>query len=143
MAAIFSGFIIGYALSLLFTALAALALVDMRRRSPFLERAISPNINAIMLSVPLSMLSFLVWTAFGMMMGLFYHGLESAAPTGGIGSPNAVFTIAIVIVGALTLGAIYYAFEKLPSWQVTGFIALTVAGFGWLMPYLSQTAKFD
>jgi hypothetical protein len=143
MAEVFSGFVIGYALSLLFTALAAISIIDMRQRSPFLQRAIAPNINFIMLTVPVSMLAFLVWTAFGMMMGLFYKGAEAAAPTGGVGSPNAAFTVAVVALGAITLGSIHYAFERRPPWRVIGFVVATVALFGWAMPYLSQTAKFD
>ncbi|HZP26999.1 MAG TPA: hypothetical protein VFB90_08140, partial [Dehalococcoidia bacterium] len=138
MAEIFSGFVIGYALSLLFTALAAISIIDMRQRSPFLQRAIAPNINFIMLTVPVSMLAFLVWTAFGMMMGLFYKAAEAAAPAGSLGSPNGAFTIAVVILGAVTLGVIYYAFERRPAWRVIAFVTVTVALFGWAMPYLSR-----
>ncbi len=143
MSEIFSGFLIGYGLSLLFTALASIMLLEARLRSPFLSRAIAPNVNVFMLSVPISMLSFLGWTALGMVLGLLYRGAEDSMPAGAIGSPNGAFTGGMVAGSFALLGLLYYLYQRLPPWRVTGFILLAMVLFGWAMPYMARAAKFD
>ena len=58
MAEAFAGFVVGYAFSLLFTGVAAVMVIDARSRVPFLSRAIAPNISAVQLAVPISLMAF-------------------------------------------------------------------------------------
>ncbi|HXG36736.1 MAG TPA: hypothetical protein VNL15_07190 [Dehalococcoidia bacterium] len=142
MAEVFSGFVIGYGLSLAFSWLAAVMLLEARARSPYLGRAISANINVFMLSIPISILAFLFWTALGMIMGLLYRGAEANIPAGGLGSPNLVFTMSVAVSGLTILAVAWYAWQRFPPWRVTAFVVLSAALFGWAMPYMSRAA-FD
>lgn len=137
MAEVLAGWIVGYAFSLVFTAFAAVMLVDARGRVPFLTKAIAPNLNAVMLAVPVSIGAFLGWTLVGMVLGLLYRGALDHLPGGGLGSPNWPYTLGVLLVGAAVLAVVAYAWRRL-DWPVLTMTATFVALFGWAMPYLAQ-----
>jgi len=137
MAEVFAGFVCGYALALLFTPLAALTIINARSRVPFLAKAIAPNISVVALTVPISLLAFLIWTAIGMVLGLLYRGAEQNIPQGGLGSPNVLYTALVFSFGTSALMIIALGLRRLP-WQVLVMGMAFVGGFGWAMPYLAR-----
>jgi hypothetical protein len=88
VAEVFSGFVVGYAFSLLFAGVAAVMLIEARGRVPYLAKAIAPNIGAVQLAVPISILAFLAWTLVGssasrtVPLGSTWRAAVWAAPTG-------------------------------------------------------------
>ena len=140
MEEVFAGFVTGYGMALIFTGLVALMLVEARSRVPFLAKAIAPNISAIALTVPISLVAFLLWTAIGMFLGLLYRYTLEEAPGGGLGSPNLLYTVLIISFGGLTLTAVVAAFRRLP-WQVAVMGLSFIALFGWVLPRLAQAAE--
>ena len=140
MEEVFAGFVTGYGMALIFTGLVALMLVEARSRVPFLAKAIAPNISAIALTVPISLIAFLLWTAIGMFLGLLYRYTLEEAPGGGLGSPNLLYTVLIISFGGLTLTAVVAAFRRLP-WQVAAMGLSFIALFGWVLPRLAQAAE--
>ena len=137
MAEVFAGFVCGYAVALVFTPLVALMIVDARSRIPYLAKAIAPNISAVALTVPISLVGFLIWTAIGMVLGLLYRGAEQNVPEGGLGSPNVLYTALVLSFGVSALMLIALALRRLP-WQVAVMGVAFVGGFGWAMPYLAR-----
>jgi hypothetical protein len=133
----FSGFITGYAMSLVFTAFAAVMVVKARSQVPALAKAIAPNLSAVMLAVPISLLAFLIWTMVGLILGLLYRGALDHLPGAGLGSPNWPFTLGVVLLTAGVLAIILYAWRRLP-WQVLAMAAVFLGLFGWAMPYLAK-----
>jgi hypothetical protein len=137
---VLAGFIIGYAYSLLFTAFVSVMLLDARSRVPQLAKAIAPNINAVMLAVPVSIGAFLGWTLVGLLLGALYTGALDERPGGGLGSPNWPFTLGVLLAGFGFLTVVLYAWRRLP-WQILLLTAAFVGAFGWAMPYLAQAAE--
>jgi hypothetical protein len=137
MAEVFAGFVCGYAVALVFTPLVALMIVNARSRIPYLAKAIAPNISAVALTVPISLVGFLIWTAIGMVLGLLYRGAEQNVPEGGLGSPNVLYTALVLSFGVSALLLIALALRRLP-WQVAVMGVAFVGGFGWAMPYLAR-----
>jgi hypothetical protein len=137
MAEVFAGFVCGYAVALVFTPLVALMIVNARSRIPYLAKAIAPNISAVALTVPISLVGFLIWTAIGMVLGLLYRGAEQNVPEGGLGSPNVLYTALVLSFGVSALMLIALALRRLP-WQVAVMGVAFVGGFGWAMPYLAR-----
>ena len=137
MAEVFAGFVCGYAVALVFTPLVALMIVNARSRIPYLAKAIAPNISAVALTVPVSLVGFLIWTAIGMVLGLLYRGAEQNIPEGGLGSPNLLYTALVLSFGGSVLMLIALALRRLP-WQVAVMGVAFVGGFGWAMPYLAR-----
>ena len=140
MEEVFAGFVSGYIMGLIFTGLAALMIVQARSRIPYLAKAIAPNISAVALTVPISLIAFLVWTAIGMLVGLLYRYTLEEAPGGGLGSPNLLYTLLIISFAGLSLTAVVAAFRRLP-WQLAVMGLSFVALFGWILPRLAQAAE--
>jgi hypothetical protein len=136
----FAGFVTGYIMALIFTGLVALMLVQARNRLPYLAKAIAPNVSAVALTVPISLIAFLLWTAIGMLLGLLYRYTLEEAPGGGLGSPNILYTLLIISFAGLTLTAVVAAFRRLP-WQVAAIGLSFIALFGWVLPCLAQAAE--
>ena len=137
MTEVLAGWIVGYAFSLIFTAFAAVMLIDARSSVPFLARAIAPNLNAVMLAVPVSLGAFLGWTLVGMLLGLLYRAALDHLPGAGLGSPSWPYTLGVLLTGAAFLTVVAYAWRRL-RWQVLAMTAAFVALFGWAMPYLAK-----
>jgi hypothetical protein len=138
MAEVFSGFVMGYAMSLVFTALAAVMVVRARSRLPSLAKAIAPNLSVVMLAVPISILAFLLWTMIGLILGLLYRGALDHLSGAGLGSPNWPFTLGVILFTLAFLAVILYAWRRLP-WQVLVMAVMFLGLFGWAMPYLAET----
>ena len=137
MAEVFAGFVCGYAVALVFTPLVALMVVRARSRIPYLAKAIAPNISAVALTVPISLVGFLIWTAVGMVLGLLYRGAEQNAPDGGLGSPNLLYTALVLAFGGSALVLVALGLRRLP-WPVAVIGVVVVGTFGWAMPYLAR-----
>jgi len=137
MAEVFAGFVCGYAVALVFTPLVALMIVRARSRIPYLAKAIAPNISAVALTVPISLVGFLIWTAVGMVLGLLYRGAEQNTPDGGLGSPNLLYTALVLAFGGSALVLVALGLRRLP-WPVAVIGVVAVGTFGWAMPYLAR-----
>ena len=140
MEEVFAGFVSGYIMAFIFTGLAAVMIVQARDRLPYLAKAIAPNISAVALAVPISLIAFLLWTAIGMFLGLLYRYTIEEAPGGGLGSPNLLYTLLIISFAGLTLTAIVAAFRRLP-WQVATMGLSFIIVFGWVLPRLAEAAE--
>lgn len=137
MAEVFSGFMVGYAFSLLFTAVAAVMLIEARGDVPYLAKAIAPNISAVQLAAPISLVAFLWWTLAGLLLGLLYRAARLNLAGGGLGSPNWPFTLAVVLTAIAFLGVVYYAWRRV-RWPVLLTAAAFAGMFGWGMPHLAE-----
>ena len=133
----FAGFVVGYAFSLLFTGVAAVMVIDARSQVPFLSRAIAPNISAVQLAVPISLMAFVAWTLVGLLLGLTYRAARLNLAGGGLGSPNWPFTVAMLAATAAFLAVVYYGWRRL-RWPVVLVAAAFAGMFGWGMPHLAE-----
>lgn len=137
MAEAFSGFVMGYAFSLLFTAIASMMLVRGRESVPYLAKAIAPNISAVQLAVPVSLLAFVWWTLIGLVLGLSYRAARLNLAGGGLGSPNWPFTLAVVLGAGALLAVVWYGWRRV-SWPVWLGAGAFAGLFGWGMPHLAE-----
>ena len=137
MAEAFAGFVVGYAFSLLFTGVTAMMVIDARSRVPFLSRAIAPNISAVQLAVPISLMAFVAWTLVGLLLGLTYRAARLNLAGGGLGSPNWPFTVGVLVAMVAFLAVVYYAWRRL-RWPVLLTAAAFAGMFGWGMPHLAE-----
>jgi len=132
-----AGFVVGYAFSLLFTGVAAMMVIDARSQVPFLSRAIAPNISAVQLAVPISLMAFVAWTLVGLLLGLAYRAARLNLAGGGLGSPNWPFTLGVLVATVAFLAVVCYAWRRL-RWPVLLTAAAFAGMFGWGMPHLAE-----
>ena len=136
MAEVFAGFVCGYALALLATPIAALALIRTPAGQTATGGTLPKALSVTSLSVVLHMFAFVAFTAIGILFGMLLYGLEDSRPSGGLGSPNATFTALMIGISAIAVLPMAIA---VPRWR-TALLAggLVFAGiFGWAMPWLS------
>lgn len=139
MREVFAGFVTGYALSLLAAPIGAIALIRSNDRSGFAQRFAPRGTNVVALSVVLHLVAILVLTAVGMVLGLSLHGLEQRRPAGGLGSPNAIYTIAVIALTAV----IFLPSMAVPMVRRVAVVSAMIfaASFGWATPWLAQLGK--
>src|SRR5437773_4807532 len=70
VAAVLSGFVIGYALALIVGPAGAIALVHANKRSGFAQQIAPPGTNVVALSVVIHFAGIIVLTAIGMVLGM-------------------------------------------------------------------------
>jgi hypothetical protein len=136
MADIFAGFLVGYALALLLTPMAAIALVRSNERSGFAQRVAPPGTNVIALAMVLHVAAIISFTALGLVLGMALGGIEDRRPAGGIASPNLVYTMMVL---ALTAVLVIPAMAVPPArrYALLGAAVFALA-FGWAMPWLAE-----
>ncbi len=135
MAAVFAGFVVGYALAILFAALGAFALVRSNDRTGMAQRLAPPGTSVIALSVVIHFAAIIVLTALGLVLGMALAGIDARRPEGGLGSPNLVYTLLV-----LALTAVFvipsFAVPAVRRYSVAAALVFA-ASFGWAMPWLA------
>lgn len=132
MEEVFAGFVAGYLMAVIFTGLSVLALAR--------ARVVTTRLSPVALAVPISLFSFLLWTAAGMILGLVYRGAEANLPEAGLGSPNRVFTAVVLIFALTNLVAVSALGGRRLYWPLIAFFLAFAAVFGWMLPHLAQAA---
>lgn len=142
MAEVIAGFVCGYALALIATPLAAIALVRARATSEAVARTMPEGTSLAAVSIVLHMFAMLTLTALGILLGVLLGGIEGSSPAGGLGSPNRVFTVFILATTAIAVIPLAVASRRLRLPLLGG--GLLFAGcFGWLMPYLATWSPIN
>jgi hypothetical protein len=133
---VFAGFVVGYALAVALTPVAAIALARASDGASFARRVAPPGTSIIALSVALHFAGMLALTAIGLVLGMALGGIDDRRPAGGIGSPNIVYTLLIVALTAV----IFIPALVLPALRryVLAAAALFAASFGWALPWLAN-----
>jgi hypothetical protein len=135
LAQVFAGFVVGFALSLFVAPAAAIQIVRSNGETGLAQRIAPPGTNVVALTMVLHMGAVLVLTAVGMLLGMLLGGLDERRPDGGLGSPNAAYTLillastAVIVIPVLIIPSI-----RKPA--VAGAVLFAVA-FGWGMPWLA------
>jgi hypothetical protein len=136
MAEAFAGFVCGFALALIATPLAAIALVRARVSSPLIQQVVPQGTSLVAVSIILNSFAVLTLTALGLVLGMMLLGLEESAPAGGLGSPNRAFTALILALTMIAVGPLAFALPRYRAALLAGGLVFAVT-FGWAMPWLS------
>ncbi len=136
MAEVMAGFVCGYALALIATPVAAIAMVRARVRSATVEQVVPSGTPIVAVAVLIHTFAFIVLTAVGLLLGLLLFGLEDGRSANGLGSPNWLFT---AIILAMTAIAFIPPAALVQRWRTPLLVSalLFAVCFGWAMPYLS------
>ena len=86
------------------------------------------------LAMAIVAVSYPTWAGLGAMFALLFLVSSNEAPGGGLGSPNLVYTVAVLVISLMMAAPIMYLLRQV----MLGVVALTIIFiglFGWLMPY--------
>ncbi len=139
MAEVFSGFVCGFALSIIATPPFALWVLRARDQVPFIRNAVPPGMSITLLSVPISSFFSLLWTGLGLIYGMVLLAAENSHPNHGLASPNLLYT-AFILLTTVIIFLPFYALIPTAR-RLALFLAITyVALFGWATPWLAHYA---
>jgi hypothetical protein len=140
MAEVFAGFVCGFTFSIVATPPFAVWLLNSRDDIPFVRTAVPKGMSVTLLSVPIASFFFLVWTALGLVLGMVLFAADDANPTNGLGSPNLVYTL-IVVITAFIVFMPFFALVR-SARRLAFFLAVAyVVLFGWATPILAHYAS--
>ena len=136
MAEVLAGFICGFVLSLISTPLFAVWIVKSRENVAFVRQA-ARGVPVLLITIPAANIAFFLWTALGIVLGMALILVERATSQGGLGSPNLLFTVIVLILAVMIF---LPPLVLLPSARriVLFLAACFVALFGWVTPYLAE-----
>ncbi len=142
MPEVMAGFICGFALSVLVTPVGAIAIVRARATSPLMRQIVPEGTSMIAVSVIINLFAVLTFTALGLLLGLLLAGMESSNPSGGLGSPNRIFTAFILITTLIAVLPLSVASARLRTPLLVGGLVF-LATFAWFMPYLASWSPIE
>ena len=89
------------------------------------------------LVLPIVVLAYPVWGIIGAVMGLLYRVSSQLTPGPGLGSPNLVFTVAVLLGGVM----LAVPFAALLRRVLAGVLAIAgsfIGVFGWFLPHFAS-----
>ena len=104
-----------------------------KNRTPAMEDFFE-RVPPARLAMGIVAVAYPTWAGIGALFALLYLISTREAPGGGLGSPNLVFTLAVVVVSLLMAAPVMYLLRRV----IMGVLALTVLFiglFGWFLPY--------
>ncbi len=130
------GLACGAFMASIFVTLGAWAVVRMTNDPPPVMLRLLERHSPMRLVMPVVVLSYPVWGAAGMLLGLLYAASQSAAPGGGLGSPNLFYTAVVTAIAALAMPpALLLVRSARLQTVLTG--AFFAGVFGWMLPYFA------
>ncbi len=140
MAEVFAGFVCGFVLSIIATPPFAVWVVSARDAIPFIRNAVPKGMSITLLSVPIASLFFLVWTGLGLIFGMVLFSANHSQPHGGLGSPNLLYTV-IILITAFVIFFPFFVVSR-SAWRFFLFLLVSyVALYGWATPILAHYAS--
>lgn len=137
MSYVIAGATTGLLMASVFVGVGPIMLFSLARDpSPFM-RAMLERVSPMPLMMALVVLAYPTWGLVGAALGLVYRASTVEAPGGGLGSPNLVYTGAVVAGALLMALPIAFLLRRVAA----GVAALTLifAGlFGWLLPFFAR-----
>lgn len=132
---VIAGAMLGMMMASIFVALGAMAILPyLDPNSPRIQSMTAGGSTGRILAVVVAL--YLVWAAVGALTGLLNAALDRAVPGGGLGSPNLVFTSALLCLSVLLTVPAALVFRR--SAPAIGAIGAAFAGlFGWALPYFA------
>ena len=136
MSALIAGAASGLLMASVFISFGAIMLLPFVKDPPPGLRALFNRVSPFALVMSVTLLAYPVWGTVGAVAGLLYRVSLEEPPRGGLGSPNLVFTLAIVVLAVMVAAPLAWLLRRV----VTGVLAMaaTFTGvFGWLLPYFA------
>ena len=82
-------------------------------------------------------LAYPTWGTIGAVAGLLYKISVEQIPGGGIGSPNMVFTLGIIVVAVLMAAPFMILLRQVLAGVLT-MTVMFIGIFGWFLPYFAR-----
>jgi hypothetical protein len=134
---IIAGAFTGLLLAAITVAVGPILLFRMAKNPTPFFRSLLERVPPIYMTMGIVVMAYPVWTVVGVATGILYGVSVEAAPGGGLGSSNLVFTVAATAI--LVMMAAPFAVLLKNARLGIGVTTLVLVGmFGWLLPFLAR-----
>ena len=127
---------LGLLMASVFIAVGELMLFFIVKKRPPELRFLLDTMSPSFMAMGIVAVAFPMWGAIGAVTGVLYQISLNEAPGGGIGSPNMVFTLAVVIVSVLMAAPFFILLRSVLPY-VVALTLIFVGLFGWFLPYFA------
>ena len=135
MEAVIGGYACGYAQGLVTTFVLAYLVIRVPADGP-ISKIVAPEVNRVLLAVPIFIGASMLWGLVGLMVGMLYELSGVHDQPGMFGSPSGVFTIMVFVVAWLPVPLLVMLFRT--NWWIWVSLAGSFAVlFGWVLPHLA------
>lgn len=135
MEAVIGGWACGYVMGI-FTTFALSYLVLKVPADGGISKIVAPEVNRVLLAVPIFIGASMVWGLIGLAIGMLYEVSGIHDQTGMIGSPSGVYTIMVFVLAWLPVPLLVMLFRS-QWWVWVSLSAAFAALFGWVLPHLA------
>ena len=136
MNALVAGAATGMLMASVFVCAGVLMLFSVVRDPPPTLQSILERLPPGAYVLPAVVLSYPVWGAVGVVMALLFTISSEQAPGGGIGSPNLVFTAAVLVATVMLAAPVALLLKRVLPGVLAIFLAF-IGVFGWLLPHFA------
>lgn len=137
MTTVLAGAIAGMVMGVLSLAPVTILVSNLVIGSPSLRRRLREGVSLTLLTLAATVAITVAWAILGVILGLAYYWVSRQVPGPGLLSPNAFFTV-VVLLAALAFPLAVSAVTRRWTWPGVALGALFAGVFGWLLPYLAQ-----
>ncbi len=132
-----AGLICGLAMGTVCLGVGVYAVVRNRDIYERLEKALPEGLSPSMVMLGYVVGMPLLWGGAGGVAGILYSIIDGSYGAGGLGSPNQVFTAAVLGIAAVAMIGLFLLRRKLAGLGLAVSIAFVIV-FGWLLPLLAD-----
>ncbi len=137
MTTVLAGAIAGMVMGVLSLAPVTILVSNLVIGSPSLRRRLQEGVSLTLLTLAATAAITVAWAILGVILGLAYFWVSRYVPGPGLLSPNAFFTV-VVLLAALAFPLAVSAVTRRWAWPGVALGALFAGVFGWLLPYLAE-----
>ena len=127
---------LGLLMASVFIALGEMMLFFIVKKRPPELRFLLDTIPPSSMAMGIVGIAYPAWGGIGAVTAVLYQSSLNEVPGGGIGSPNMVFTLAIVVVSVLMAAPFFVLLRSVLPW-VVALTLIFVGLFGWFLPYFA------
>ena len=136
MTVVIAGAASGFIMALVFATAGVMMLFTVAKNPSPEIKPVFAKFSPKTLALSMVTVGYPIWGIIGSLIGLIYKISTEHVPGAGLGSPNMVFTLAIVVVAVVMAAPFFLLFKRLS----VGLLIITlsfIGVFGWFLPYFT------
>ena len=130
------GTALGFLMASVFVCAAVMMLFATVRKPPTGFEPILSKLSPASMALSMVIVGYPTWGAIGAVLGLLYRVSVEQAPGSGMGSPNLVYTAAVIAV-ALAMSAPIILLLRHVAAGVVAIAVAFIGVFGWFLPFFA------
>lgn len=136
MSEMLAGTVSGILMGVIFVGVGAATFFSFLKNSPNIIQTFAKGSSPAFVAVPIAFVLQVIWAIWGLVMGILYGISVERVPGGGMGSPNLVYTLGVIVVAGAMALPFFILLHR--AWRGLALLVVAFVGiFGWFLPYFT------